>query len=326
MIVDFHAHLLSSDLSFDRFYDRVALKLFGKSFGIDANFAKNDPYEAYKSALVLNIKNSKRLTKSVIFGVDGKYNQDGSFIKRDKTVCASNEDVLELFEQNRELFIPFFSINPLRVDALDLIKKYHSLGFKGAKFLQNYWEVDTNSQEFIPYYELLKELNLPLIIHVGSESSVSTNKKFESLEMVKLPLEIGVKVVVAHMAISYKERSLFTAFSQNEKYFNRDYHKLIEMLKIYPNLYADLSAILTPVRAKVLPHLSKQTNIHHKLLFATDFPVPYSILFNSYDIKWRERWKISKITNHYDRYIAVLEYYFGKDSLIFSNYKKVVVH
>ncbi len=323
-MVDFHAHLLSSDLEFHRVYDKVALKLFGKRFGIDTELAKRSPYEAYKKALVRNIKNSKKLNKSVIFGVDGKYDQNGNFIERDQTVCASNEAVWKLYRENQDIFIPFFSINPLRKDALDEVQKYHTLGFKGAKFLQNYWQVDTNDPRLIPYYELLKALNLPLIIHVGSESSVSSNKRFESLDMIKLALEVGVTVVVAHMALDYERVKFLNAFSRDPSKFNKDYYRLLEWLKTIPHLYADLSAILTPVRAKVLPHLSKEKDIHPKLLFATDFPVPYSILFNSYDLPITKRIEFSKIVNHYDRYIAILEYYFGKESDIFTNYQKLL--
>jgi len=134
--IDTHVHLLSSEVSFNRFYDKVAVRFFAKRFGIDAKVLAKEPYKAYTNALMNSVKTSKHVEKIVLFGVDAKVDDEGNVLHKDKTVCASNEDVAALYAQFPELIIPFFSINPKRPDALELIEKYHALGFKGAKFLQ----------------------------------------------------------------------------------------------------------------------------------------------------------------------------------------------
>ncbi len=323
-VVDIHSHLLSSKLKFDRVYDKIAIKLFGKKLGLDPKVATNNPYKAYTSAFIENINSSKYLHKSVIFGVDAKFDRDGNYISEDLTVCASNGDTLQLFEENRDLIIPFFSINPNRRDALTLIDRYYQLGFRGAKFLQNYWEVDLRDRRLIAYYKKLKEYNLPLIIHIGSESSIYSNSEFESIKMLDLALEIGVKVIAAHMALSYTPMKIFKAISKDSKNFNKEYFILLEMLESFDNLYADISAILTPVRAKVLRDLSKREEIHHKLLYGSDFPVPWMSILNSYDLSYKERFRLSKIENPHDRYIEAILNYFDKDNPLWSNYKKVL--
>ncbi len=323
-MVDIHAHLLSSDVKFDRLYDKIAILFFASKLGIDPKELFKDPYRTYCKTLIKNIRESKYLKKSVLFGVDAKFSKRGKLLSKDTTVCATNSDILNIYEKNSDIIIPFFSINPLREDALDLIDKYYELGFKGAKFLQNYWGVNTNDKKFIPYYEKLKERSLPLIIHVGSESSIHSYREFESIKMLNLPLEVGVDVVCAHMALSYEKIYIFKAFLKNPKYFNQEYHILLDMLKEHNNLYADISAILTPVRAKVLRDLSKRSDIHHKLLFGTDFPVPFTTIFNSYDLSFKKRVSLSKIKNPHDRYIATILEYFNRDSQIFTNYKKVL--
>ncbi len=321
--VDIHSHLLSKEVKFDRLYDKVAIFFFASKLGIDPKKLFKDPFNSYKKAFINNIRTSKYLKKSVVFGVDAKVNKRGKVIHKDQTVCATNEDLLELYENNKDIIIPFFSINPLREDALELIDKYHELGFKGAKFLQNYWGVDTNDKKFIKYYEKLRDKNLPLIIHVGSESSIKSYKKYESIKMLDLPLKVGVKVICAHMALSYTPLKIIKSLSNNPKHFNSEYHKLLDMLTLHNNLYADISAILTPVRAKVLRHLSNQKNIHHKLLYGSDFPVPFTTILNSYDIPFKQRVSLSKIKNPHDRYIKTLFCYFDKSSKIFSNYEKL---
>ena len=322
--IDIHTHLLSSDVKFERFYDKLAIRFFGKKFGIDPKEILQNPYEAYTNALLTSVRNSEHIEKIVLFGVDARVDDTGKELHKDITVCATNDDLLRLYEQNSDCIVPFFSINPQRPDAPELIDKYVAHGFAGGKFLQNYWNVDTNQERYRAYFEKMAVYDLPLIIHVGSESSVHSFAACESIEMLRLPLECGVKVICAHMALSYEPKRIFRALSKKEKHFNREYFELLEMLENYPNLYADISALLTPVRAKVLRHLSLQKHIHHKLLFGTDFPVPFSTLFTSYDLAWKKRWQLCKIDNPFDRYAKAILEYFPNDNPIYTNYTKLL--
>lgn len=322
--IDTHVHLLSSEVSFNRLYDKVALRFFAKRFGIDAQALSKEPYRAYTDALIWNIQHSKHIEKVVLFGVDAKVDDEGNVLHKDKTVCASNDDVASLYAKFPELIIPFFSINPKRPDALELIEKYHALGFKGAKFLQNYWDVDTCEERYRAYFEKLVALDLPLIVHVGSESSVASHKACESIEMLRMPLDIGVKVICAHMALGYEPRHLLKAFSRNPKHYNDDYFTLLEMLKTYDNLYADISALLTPVRAKVLRHLCMQTDVHAKLLFGSDYPVPFTTVLNTYDISFWKRLCIAHEKNVFDRYAKAMLAYFPATHPVYTNYTKVI--
>ena len=322
--VDIHTHLLSSEVAFDRFYDRLALRLVGKKFGLDSEALARDPFEAYIKALSDSVRGSEHVEKVVLFGVDERVDDAGRTLHKDITVCATNEDLLRVYNAHSDVVVPFFSINPKRPDALELIDRYVEHGFKGAKFLQNYWGVDTREARYRPYFEKLAELDLPLIVHVGSESSVHSFKSCESIEMLDQPLDAGVKVICAHMALSYEPRRILRAFSKNPKHFNEEYFTLLEMLKTHDNLYADISALLTPVRAKVLRHLSEQRDVHEKLLFGTDFPVPFSMRLNSYDLPWRKRTELSKVANPFDRYAGAILEYFEPENPVYTNYEKLL--
>lgn len=215
--VDIHTHLLSSEVNFDRLFDKVAINLFAKKFGLDKKELQENPYNAYVNALTKNVRNSLHVEKVVLFGVDAKVDKKGKILHRDKTVCASNDDVLKVHEQNKDIIIPFFSINPNRPDSLDLIDFYVEHGFKGAKFLQNYWGVDTKDKAYKAYFEKLKKLNLPLIIHVGSESSVHSYKEYEGLDMLYQPLECGVNTICAHMALGYENKTILRSLSKKQE-------------------------------------------------------------------------------------------------------------
>ena len=322
--IDMHVHLLSSEVSFNRVYDKIALRFFAKRFGIDTKTVSIDPYKAYTDALIHSVENSLHVKKIVLFGVDAKVDDKGEILNKDLTVCATNEDVATLYENHKDVIIPFFSINPKRPDALELIDTYYAQGFKGAKFLQNYWGVDTREERYRPYFEKLASLDLPLIVHVGSESSVHSYASCESIEMLRQPLELGVKVICAHMALSYEPRHIFKALSRRPKHFNEEYFTLLTMLKEYDNLYADVSALLTPVRAKVLRHLSTQSDVHAKLLYGSDYPVPFTTVLNSYDISLLKRMCIALERNVFDRYAKAILEYFPSNNPIYTNYKKVL--
>lgn len=322
--VDIHTHLLSSEVAFDRFYDKVALRFFAKKLGVEHKELAKNPYKAYVDSLMRSVKTSAHVDKIVLFGVDACVNDKGEVTHKDKTVCATNDDVAAVYAANKGVVIPFFSINPMRPDALELIDKYADMGFKGAKFLQNYWGVDTREPRYRAYFDKLAAKNLPLIVHVGSESSVHSHKECESIEMLSAPLEAGVTVICAHMALSYERKRLFKAFRKHYRHYNDEYFTLIEMLKKHDNLYADISALLTPVRAKVLRHLSRQADIHDKLLFGTDFPVPFTTMLNTYDLPILKRIQLSKEKNPFDRYAKAMLEYFPMNSTVYTNYKKIL--
>jgi len=67
------------------------------------------------------VRRSRFVEKSCLFGVDGRVDDKGREIERDRTVCATNEEVLEVARRHPGLFIPFFSVNPRRRDALERI-------------------------------------------------------------------------------------------------------------------------------------------------------------------------------------------------------------
>lgn len=320
--VDIHSHLLSADVKFDRFYDKLALAFFAKKFDINRRELIKNGFEGYKSNFARLIKSSNFIQKSVVFGVDAKFDASGNLVHKDKTVCASNEDVFAFYEQNPNEVVPFFSVNPNRKDALNLIEKYHKMGFKGGKLLHSYWETDLNDKRYEPYFRLLSELRLPLVIHVGDENSLASNKALESIEQLKSPLNLGCRIVCAHMGAS--SDGALTALSRDPEKFGANYFTLLGWLREFDGLYADVSALLCINKARILPHLKTQTQIHDKILFGTDFPVPFSVILSSYDLPLRDRLALNRIQNPLDRYVRAMSLYFGESSPIFSNYKKIL--
>ncbi len=322
--VDFHVHLLNPLMRVDRLLPRLALRVLGRRMGLDPAALAADPYQAYISILIRLVRESKHVDRIVLFGVDARVDATGRELHRDALVCAGNDDLLAVYRANPDIIIPFFSVNPLRPDALELIDRYSELGFAGAKFLQNYWGVDTRQERFLPYFEKLAHKGLPLIVHLGSEGCVRSDRTCEGIDMLAQPLAAGVTVVAAHMALSYRPLTIWKAFSRKEKNFSADYFRLLEMLVVHDNLYADLSSLLTPVRAGVLSHLAAQEQVHQRLLFATDYPVPFSLLFSPCGLPLATRASLDRIANPFDRYVAALLHFFPEGHPLYTNHRKVL--
>lgn len=325
--IDFHTHLLSPELSFNRIYDKIALKLFAKKLGTSEEELLNGKFNGFLTSLERNIRSSQYIEKIVLLPVDGKYNNKGVFLEKDNTVCSSTEDILNTYEKNKDIFVPFLSINPNREDALDKLDEYIEKGCKGVKFLQNYWDIDINDSKYIPYFEKVKSYDLPIIVHTGSEYAVSSNSMYEKVEVINQAVEIGCKVVIAHMGVSMFMEKNHLKFHNNFSYNKmcEDYYKTINYLEKNDNVYTDLSAIISIFRSKIIKDLAEnQKHLHNKLLFATDFPVPFSILFSHHNLSLSKRLELEKIQNPFDRYVQFLNQWFSEDSEIYTNYKKLI--
>jgi predicted TIM-barrel fold metal-dependent hydrolase len=324
--VDIHTHLLSPQVSFDRLFDKFAVYFFAENLGVDPGQLKDNPWETYVAAMAVAVKQSVHIDRTCLFGVDSRVDNRGRQLHRDKTVCAMNSDILQVANRYPEQFIPFFSINPQRPDALELIDEYSEKGCKGAKFLQNYWGADLNNEQFIPYYEKLRDKKLPLIIHIGSEISISSDRRYEGSNMLDLPLQCGVSVIAAHMGLGQFRHKLcpWRNLSRNPVWFDDDYFRILDLMEQYDNLYADISAMLIPLRARALQHLSEQTQVHHKLLFGTDYPVPFIIRFNTHGLGRKTNRRLTAIPNPFDRYAAAILEFFPGHNPMYTNYQHLL--
>lgn len=324
--IDIHTHLLAPGVRFDRLFDRISVRLFARRLGQDPLALRTDPFGVYRETMARLIGESRHVCKAVLFGVDARCDEQGREVHRDRTVCTDNEAVWDTASRYPGSFIPFFSINPLRPDALERIDAYAERGFRGAKFLQNYWGLDLNQERFLPYYERLRAHRLPLIVHIGMEYTVASTAACEAVRMLDLPVAAGVTVIAAHMGLGRLTgpRWPWSVLSRDPRWFGADYFDLLERLERHPNLYADLSAMLVPFKARALRHLSRQRQVHHKLLFGTDYPVPFTVVLNTHDLPLARRREIARIDNPFDRYCAVLLEYFPEDSPVYSNHTKVL--
>jgi len=100
-----------------------------------------------------------------------------------------------------------------------------------VKWIPPIMAIDPADPRLIPFYKKMVELNLPLCRTPARRNPFARRRGIGDPEKLRLPLSLGVTVVAAHIASS-------------EKYHGeRGPDRLARLMREYPNLYTDISAL-----------------------------------------------------------------------------------
>lgn len=154
------------------------------------------------------------------------------------------------------------SLNPYRHDALARLEQAKADGAVLLKWLPAIQHIDPADERLIPFYRKLVELELPLLTHAGDEHSFTgAAQHYGDPHRLRLPLELGVTVIVAHAASS--------GSSDDQDNLQR----LLPMFAEYPNLYPDISSLTQVNKLGFLPKLLAAGIDPARLLYGSDFPL-----------------------------------------------------
>jgi predicted TIM-barrel fold metal-dependent hydrolase len=176
----------------------------------------------------------------------------------------SNEEIAELAHQNRDVAIPFASIDPHRGDegvraARRLIKDH---GVKGFKFHPTVQEFFPNDRLAYPLYEAIAEAKLPALFHTGQTGAGAGTRGGGGLRLkYSNPLTLDdvaadfpdMPIILAHPSFPWQEEALSVAT-----------HK--------PQVYIDLSGWSPKYFPPILVQYAN-TLLKDKILFGSDYPV-----------------------------------------------------
>src|SRR5207244_3161902 len=108
----------------------------------------------------------------------------------------------------------------------------------------------------------LVSLGLPLLTHTGIEYSLpSVAQSFGQPSRLRSALEEGVTVIAAHGG-------------GGDLWNRRYYREFLDLLRCYPNLYADTAGLTLPLRSPTLLRLLKDEGVMDRLVHGSDFPLP----------------------------------------------------
>lgn len=274
---------------------RIYLKAFGVS---------EEELLAEGDALVLRrlseaLAGSRRVASAVVLALDGVVRENGDLDRERTQMYIPNRFVAAAARRHANLLFGA-SVNPYRPDALRRLAECADQGAALLKWLPSIQHIDPADRRLIPFYHGLKELGLPLLTHTGSESSFTSSRdELGDPERLRLPLSLGVTVIAAHAA------------SNGSNGGERNHDRFLRLCREYPNLYADISSLTQLNRLGHLQRILKQRELHSRLLYGTDMPLPNTALVTPYAFllsisPCRVR-AIAKIANTWDRDVALKE-------------------
>ena len=240
-------------------WHRIMGEMMRRSIGMPVGVKDPEFDRIYVERILQHVRESS-LDHALLLAQDEVYSPDGR--KRDfGSFYVPNEYLFEVCEKHPE-FLPAASVHPSRPDALEELDRCLNRGARALKLLPNCHDVHCSNPRYDRFWERMAEAELPLLAHTGGEMTVPVaNVAYEDPRTLRRPLEIGVKVIAAHCASN-------SGFG-DPNYFG----ELEKMMHQFPNLYADTSALNTPMRSGTLRHALHSVHAD-RLLHGSDFPVP----------------------------------------------------
>ena len=269
MKIDCHVHIVGNGsggsgcrLNIRSPYHQILARYMLSILDLPWSLLSGDLDRVYVQTLVRLVQGSS-LDRVMILAHDFVHDSDGNSRPELGSFYVPNDYVLQLGRDHPE-FIPAVSIHPARLDALDELNRCIEGGARMMKILPNCHNIDCSDKRYEKFWRRMAEARLPLLAHTGGELSVPViDKALADPAVLTLPLECGVTVIAAHCGTS----SLL---------LDPDYTgRFLEMLKRYPNLYGDSSALNTPFRSK---HYSRliAPEVRDRILHGSDLPIPVS--------------------------------------------------
>ena len=305
MILDMHCHVAgigsggSGCFVSRELRNNFRFNIYMKAFGVTLAEAEEQGDQLLMERLAKGIEESKRVGAAIVLAMDGVMDANGRLDRARTEFYIPNEFVAVEAAKYPNLYFGA-SINPHRSDALERLQWARDNGALLVKWLPSVQFIDPADPALEPFYRKMVALNLPLLTHAGQERSF-THARDELADPVrlKLPLSLGVKLIVAHAA------------STGENEGQEDIDRLIRMLDDYPNLYTDISSMTQVNKLGYLRQAITEKRLEGRLLYGSDFPLINTAAVSPWvyplNLTRKQMQSLSAIGNPWDRDVALKE-------------------
>ncbi|WNM58488.1 amidohydrolase family protein [Candidatus Nitrospira allomarina] len=215
-----------------------------------------------------------------IMAFDFFHDEQGQPHRELSTFYVPNEYVMTIARKNPEIFFPIISIHPYREDATIALRHYAQQGVRFVKWLPNAMGIhpasETMQNKLVPFYRIMKEYDMVLISHTGVEVATEAEEfqRFGNPWLLKKPLDMGVKVVMAHVAsLGECEKHEETLCPPGTPYIDLAI-QMLEDPKYTGLVFADISALTQYNRHHNLDKILSKPSIHSRLINGSDYPLP----------------------------------------------------
>ncbi|MBV1911284.1 MAG: amidohydrolase family protein [Kangiellaceae bacterium] len=229
-------------------------------------------YVQYLSRLSSNLPGGVRF---MLLAFDYNYSKKGVINREESTFYIPNQYAAKIAATHSS-FEWIASVHPYRGDAIEQLEWCKQNGARAVKWLPPAMNIDPSSRRCEAFYNKLVELNLPLVTHAGDEKAVHSEElqKFANPLLLRKPLDLGVKVIVAHCASLGSNRDIENKTVGEKSNFEL-FARLMNDDNYANNCLGDISAInLINREPKEIRQIIENQDWHSRLLYASDFPLP----------------------------------------------------
>ncbi len=246
----------------------------------------------YADRLVSVVEGAIELDQACVFALDGVYDAHGDRVPEQSHLYVPNDYAIDVCRRSDKL-LPVISINPQRKDALAELERVGPQAV-ALKWLAPMQRFDPSSARYEPFRRLLKELELPVIAHSGTEHTVpGAVQKLGDPELCEPLLKLGIPVIFAHCGTG----TLFSPGLDHVPAFDR-------MLARYDCAYGDTSGFVTPVRAGRVRQFTAP-RYAGRIFHGSDYPVPISALVFLPALGAKAVRELERIANPLDKDVAI---------------------
>jgi mannonate dehydratase len=251
--------------------ERLRFELYLGAAGVEEDEGADARYVARLAELVAAAPPGPRL---LLFAFDLFVDEDGLEDRARSMFHVPDEYVCRLARADAR-FLAAASVHPFRPDALERLARARELGAVAVKWLPNVMGIDPLAPRCRPFYQALRALDLPLLVHTGEEKAVWVEGGQELGNPLRLraALEEGVTVVALHAASLGSARDLDRAGEPRTASFAL-FERLLAEVGPGGTLYGEISALAQINReAAVLSALLEGRVPHARLLNGSDYPL-----------------------------------------------------
>jgi hypothetical protein len=319
-IIDLHCHVAgigaggSGCFVSPKMRDNWRFDIYLRSFGVSRKEMLEKGDSIVADRISERLGQSRYVKKAVILALDGVVGSDGKLDTNRTEVYVPNEFVAAMAATHTNLLFGA-SVNPYRSDALQQLEWCKAHGAVLIKWIPPIMEINPDDPKLIPFYKKMAELNLPLLSHTGKEGSFSrSSENYGDPAKLRLPLSLGVTVIAAHTASG--------GIYQGQ----RGPDRLAALMREYPNLYSDISALTQINRMGALKEALMKPEFSGHLVYGTDFPLINTLLVSpwySWRLSLRQKISISRNRNPWDQDVLI-KHDLGVPMEIFTRAGKVL--
>jgi len=207
MIIDFHVHIGN----------------YGKTKGLGE-------WSKVTLKALLEYLNKRKVDKAVLLPVD-------NLERRASGYCCYTSDVIKIYEELPEKFVPFFSLDPREKSVEHKVRKYLEVGCKGFGEHKVRLPIDHPYNQRL--YKICEKYDIPILIHTDN------NYNFDVIglkNLEKIVSEFSNLTFIMHGPGWWREISTNISLEVTYPKGKVTPGRVQYLLEEYENIYGDLSA------------------------------------------------------------------------------------